>query len=187
MTIRVHALEESGDYKPWGDCYAPQVVLTSSWSGYNTHALNEEYLPFDASSVKLVWRELGPRHHDPFEVMQRYYQAFYGIEMHHKETHGYSQGDWGHSFVFATPEWLEMTGATGVNERDHNDFCAWLWGDVYEVFDDGEGAAVPNELDWVSGDYTEDCPLIVYGMDEAMKYGDIAYPTHRTITTYEYD
>lgn len=195
MTIRVHALEDSSDYKPDGDCYAPQVVLTRAMRGYDGHMLNGHMLPFTDGDVytaydrfRLSFGSCNPRVPDrTTEVMRRYYRAFYGIEMIHKETHGFSQGDWGHSFVFATPEWLEMTGAPGINERDHNAFCAWLWGDVYEVFDDDNDEDNPYSStvggEWASADE----PLVVYGMDEAMKYGKITYPTRHTYTTYDYN
>lgn len=203
MTIRVHALEDASDYKPDGDCYAPQVVLTRAMRGFDGHMLNGHMLPFDDGDVYTVWQEYGPRHYDAIEVMRRYYRAFYGIEMHHKETRGSSQGDYGHSFVFATPEWLEMTGAPGVRESDHNDFCAWLWGDVYEVFNDDPDDLNPKcpggDIQWpgtlpngepcsfIIGAVTEDCPMTVYGMDQAMEYGEITFPTHHTYTTYDYN
>ena len=211
MTIRVHALEDSSDYKPWGDCYAPQVVLSRAMRGFDGHMLNGHMLPFTDGDVytaydrfRLSFGSCNPRVPDrTTEVMRRYYRAFYGIEMIHKETQGFSQGDWGHSFVFATPEWLEMTGAPGLRESDHNDFCAWLWGDVYEVFNDDpedfDERCPGGDVKWpmtlpdgtethgVIGAVTEKCPMIVYGMDEAMKYGEITYPTHHTYTTYEYN
>lgn len=194
MTIRVHALEDSSHLRPDGDCYAPQVVLIPQGYGRaEVHELDMEHSPVDGHEVLTAFRrfrELDGLRGDDFtiELMQRYYRIFYDTEMHHKVTRGFSQGDWGHSFVFATPEWLEVTGAPGVRESDHNDFCAWLWGDVYEVFQDGCEPDLEVDVPWLADiEEGDDSPLIVYGMDEAMKYGKITFPTHHTITTYEYD
>lgn len=212
MTIRVHALEYIEDLRPDGGGYAPQVVLIRNLhgTGWGWSELNADYLPFTAATVAEVWdrfRNEWPDRHLPYypraeAAMARYFRIFYGVEMHHKITRGFSQSDWGHSFVFATPEWLEVTGAPGVRESDHNDFCAWLWGDVYEVFNDDPEDLNPKcpggdirwpmtlpdgtEVQGVISAVTEEYPMTVYGMDEAMKYGDITYPTHRMITTYEY-
>lgn len=198
MTIRVHALEDSSHLRPYGDCYAPQVVLTgdSPRPRWGIHTLNDRYLPASDEHIAHVWAEFlsrWPERHLPGypkaeEAMKRYFRIFYDTEVHYKVTRGFSQGDWGHSFVFATPEWLEMTGAPGVRESDHNDFCAWLWGDVYEVFQDGCEPDLEVDVPWL-GDIEEgdDSPLIVYGMDEAMKYGDITYPTHHSYVSYDYD
>ena len=193
MTTRVHALEDSSHLRPDGDCYAPQVVLIPQGYGRaEVHELNMEYSPVDGHEVLTAFRRLreldGLRGDDfTIELMQRYYRIFYNTEMHHKVTRGFSQSDWGHSFVFATPEWLEVTGAYGVEEDDHNDFCAWLWGDVYEVFNDDPEQALNDESHPELSVYDEDCPMVVYGMDEAMKYGDITYPTHHSYVSYDYD
>jgi hypothetical protein len=207
MTIRVHALEDSSYYKPDGDCYAPQVVLTGS-----IHELNTGTLPFDAGWLVDVMDRFKDSHRtisgwhahygDACRVAERYFRIFWDMDVSIIETHGHSQGDWGHSFVFATPEWLEMTGAPGVRESDHNDFCAWLWGDVYEVFNDDPEDLNPKcpggDITWpgtlpngepcsfIIGAVTEDCPMFVYGMDQAMEYGEITFPTHHTYTTYDY-
>lgn len=182
MTVRVHALEDSGDYKPDGDCYAPQVITTVSYGRWETHGLNaERFLPFPESWVTEVYQRIG------MARTARYFRAFWGIDCQAIITRGHAQGDWGYSFVFATPEWLEMTGAPGINKSDHNDFCAWLWGDVYGVFDDEAGYLSEDSLHAELRGYDKHNPLIVYGSDEAEKYGEITYPTHRTVVSYEYD
>lgn len=214
MTIRVHALEYSDHLKPDGDCYAPQVVLTWDRYSWDAHELNTDTLPFGVDSwltdlvdhfryKRRVISGWTAHAGDAYRVIERYFRIFWDMEVSVIETHGHSKGDLGVSLVFATPEWLEVTGAPGVRESDHNDFCAWLWGDVYEVFNDDPEDLNPmcpggdirwpltlpdgSEAHWIVGAITEECPMTVYGMDEAMKYGEITYPTHHTITTYEYD
>lgn len=190
MTIRVHALEDSGDHKPWGDGYAPQVVLTES-----IHELNTDTLPFGTGWLVDAMGRFQSNHRtisgwyaryeDAYRVAERYFRIFWGMDVSIIETRGYSKGDRGVSLVFATPEWLEMTGAPGVRESDHNDFCAWLWGDVYEVFDDEGKDIMFHDMPYcIMSDDGE--PVIIYGMDEAMKYGEITFPTRHTYTTYEY-
>lgn len=189
-------MEYSDHLRPDGDCYAPQVVLTWDRSSWNIHELNTDTLPFgvDRWLADLVDHFRHERRvisgwtahaGDAYQVIERYFRIFWGMEVSVIETRGYSKGDLGVSLIFATPEWLELTGAPGITESDHTDFCAWLWGDVYEVFDDD---ADPDEPDMsVVPRYTsEDHPMTVYGMEEAMKYGEITFPTHRTVTTYEY-
>lgn len=193
MTVRVHALTETDWLRPWGECYAPQVVLTSNrgFGNWDVHELNtEQFLPLSAPWVAEIFEKLssamGSRART-IETMQRYFRAFYDMDMSYHYTTGFSQGDWGHSFVFAPKQWLELVGAPGIDERDHIDFCAWLWGDVYEVFDD-EATGTERYKD-SKGNVVElevNAREIVYGMDEAMKYGEITFPTERTVISYEY-
>lgn len=156
----------SQDFMPDGDCYAPQVVLTNKHYGWTTHELNTDTLPVDGCEIVDLFDRFRASCNGSIwggaEMLVRYFRIFYDIEVHHTPTSGYSQGDWGHSFVFATPEWLEMTGAPGINESDHNDFCAWIWGDVYEV----------HTYDTETHTFEDDGITILYGYDQAKEYSD---------------
>lgn len=170
----ISTIDYSGDMKPWGDGYAPQIVLTHGGHGHwNITELCTETLPFSAEQFN-EWRsELASRQLD-LDVLARFIRIFYGIEMIHTGTTGYSQSDWGYSFVFGTPEFYELTGATKVTESDHNDLCAWIWGDVYEV----RTKAVTHEETCNLGhahtitDEESESDHIIYGMDEAMKFAN---------------
>lgn len=184
---RVRAMEFSGDDKPDGDCYAPQIVLTSD-SGYrwNTSELNTDSLPFTVERFTEAYNTFRGLDHADLRKLSaearavRWARAQGATDALHTSVHGHSQGDWGFSFVFSTPEWLEMTGAPGLSEADHTDLAAWVFGDVYEVYEDLEK---DEDGDWIlDGD---DAPLTVYGMDEASKYGEITFPSHRTETYWE--
>lgn len=179
---RVRAMEYSGDDKPDGDCYAPQIVLTSD-SGYrwNTTELNTDSLPFTLEQFVNAYEEFRSRDHRTAENMVcRWARVMGCTDAIIESIHGFSQGDWGFSFVFSTPEWLELTGAPGLTESDHNDLAAWVWGDVYEVYEDLEKDEDGN---WIEDD--NDAPLTIYGMDEAAKYGEITFPSQRTVTYWE--
>lgn len=211
MAIHVHALNESSYLKPDGDAYAPQVIAVASRRGWSALELNTNSLPFDADYVLEVLDRLSYRTKlpDPAPTIQRFFRIWWNLDVNITGTHGYSQGDYGASFVFVTPEYLEITGrdieAYPIDKLDHNDLCMWLWGDVYEVFSDeicavcgltwgGDGLCsncsdengdpLPNpELD-EDGEYTEECPMIVYGMEQASEYGEIEFP--KTLTTVYY-
>lgn len=174
---KVHTIDYSGDLKPEGDGYAPQIVLTASRGRLeNVTELNTQDLPFTAEEFVEIWERFNDQ-----VTLARWISIFHEKEIyvHRQDTTGYSQGDYGESFVFGTPEFFQLTGATEVSESDHNDLCAWVWGDVYEVFEDdpddcdGCPACLQFYADHPVDTPQEDETFIVYGMDEAMKYGDI--------------
>lgn len=168
----IQPLEHSEDLKPEGDCYAPQIVLTHEGYGHwNITELNTESLPFTAEEFN-EWRsELAARQLD-LDHLCRFIKIFYGIEVIYSGTHGFSQGDWGYSFVFGTPEFFEVTGAPRIQESDHTDLCAWVWGDVYEVYTKAVTHTETCNLghDHVIVDEPSEPYYIIYGMDEAMKF-----------------
>lgn len=167
MTIRVHALQETDWLKPDGDCYAPQIMLANDRYDVNTIPLNAEMIPvITERQLADAYRSLGRDD----ELTARWARIVTGCNVLAVGSTGFSQGDYGTVFVFAPPEWLEMTGAPGITPEDANDLSAWVWGDVYEVVD------------------TEDADnnYYVYGMDEAMKIGEITFPTHHSYLTYDY-
>lgn len=161
----------SGDLMPDGDGYAPQIVLTAGYRGQlnNVTELNTQDLPFTAEEFVTIWERFNDQ-----VTLARWISIFHGKEIfvHRQDTTGYSQGDWGESFVFGTPEYFATTGATQVTESDHNDLCAWVWGDVYEVCT----KAVTHEETCNLGhvhtitDGESEPGHIIYGMDEAMKF-----------------
>lgn len=169
----ITALTESSHLKPEGDGYAPQIVFTRNNYGWNITELNTESLPFDSDYVETVIHDLSVRDL-PDGSVERFFKIFYDLEVIRKDTHGYSQGDWGVSYVFGTPEFYELTGAPGIQESDHNDLCAWIWGDVYEV----RTKAVTHEetcnLDHthVITDEESELEYFIYGMDEAHKFAN---------------
>lgn len=164
----------SGDIKPWGDCYAPQIVLTHGGYGHwNITELCTESLPFSAEQFN-EWRsELDDRRLG-LDVLARFIKICYGIEMIHTSTTGYSQRDWGYSFVFGTPEYYELTGTDKVTESDHNDLCAWIWGDVYEVRTKAVTHVETCSLghDHIITDEESELEYFIYGMDEAHKFAE---------------
>lgn len=168
----ISTIDYSGDLKPWGDCYAPQIVTTYEGYGrWNVTELNTESLPFTAEEFN-EWRsELADRQLD-LDHLCRFIKIFYGIEVIYSQTSGYSQSDWGYSFVFGTPEFYELTGAPGINESDHNDLCAWIWGDVYEVRTKAVTHTETCNLghDHIITDEESELEYFIYGMDEAMKF-----------------
>ena len=169
----ITALTESGHLKPEGDCYAPQVVLTRNNYGWNVTELNTESLPFDGDYVETVVHDLSVRDL-PDGSVKRFFKIFYDLEVNRKDTQGYSQGDWGVSFVFGTPEFYELTGATEVSEYDHNDLCAWIWGDVYEVRSKAVTHTETCSLghDHIITDVKSELDHYIYGMDQAHKFAN---------------
>ena len=159
----------SGDLMPDGEVYAPQIVFTGSYGGYwNTTELNTKSLPFTAEEFRNAWVALGD------ENVLRWAKVFYGLEVITKETIGYSQGDYGQSFVFNTEEFRNVTGATRIQESDHNDLCAWIWGDVFEVntkeITHTETCSLGH--DHIITDEESEPDHIIYGMDEATKFAN---------------
>lgn len=168
----ISAIEYSGDLKPWGDGYAPQIVLTNSgYVGWNQTEVNTESLPFDADYVETVVSGLSVRDL-PSGTVERFFKIFYGLDVITKETIGYSQGDYGTSYVFGTPEYYELTGTDKVTESDHNDLCAWVWGDVYEVRTKAVTHTETCSLghDHIITDEESELEYFIYGMDEAHKF-----------------
>lgn len=179
MSAKIRTVVESADFKPDGDGYAPQIVLTARMGRLdNVSELNTDYLPFTAEEFKNIYEELSDtfrysnRYLDTDEVVCRFIRIFYGIEVAHMTTHGFSQGDWGESFIFAPENWKTLTGATNLTERDHNDLCAWIWGDVYETYIPATyktetcNLGHTHETELTEDEHQE----IVYGMDEANKF-----------------
>lgn len=173
----VRAIEYSSDYMPEGDCYAPQIVLTASRGRLeNVTELNTQDLPFTAEEFVEIWERFNDQ-----VTLARWISIFHGKEIyvHRQDTTGYSQGDYGESFVFGTPEFFQLTGAPRIQESDHNDLCAWVWGDVYEFTEVITPEVSHVETCNLGHDHViMDTPqevesFIVYGMDEAMKYGEI--------------
>ena len=144
----------------------------------NVTELNTQDLPFTAEEFKVIYDELSYpyRYSNPHRstdiIVTRFIKIFYDIVVNISGTLGYSQGDWGISFVFNTEEFRNTTGATEVSESDHNDLCAWVLGDVYEVCT----KAVTHEETCNLGhvhtitDEESEPGHIIYGMDEAMKF-----------------
>ena len=165
---RVHAIHGDTSYlKPDGDGYAPQVALTWDRYSYNTTELNTASLPLPVEVLVKAFTEFN---HDSALTL-RWLHIVTGMDVATHKSVGFSQGDEATIFIFATPEFMEVTGAPGVCEEDCLDLGAWLWGDVYEVS--------------YRDDVHEDEKWIVYGMNAAMEYGDIVFPTTHTYTTYE--
>lgn len=160
---KVFAIQDSSDYRPEGAGYAPQVVLTSDSPrrGWNITELNTDYLPFTGEELERAYSEFRSRSNS-FSIAEnmvvRWARALGVTSGTWVETKGFGQGDYGVSFVFSTSEWMETTGAVNLSKEDHNDLCAWIWGDVYEVWEEG------NEY-----------PTVVYGMDNAWSYGAIEF------------
>lgn len=175
---KVYTIDYSGDLKPDGDCYAPQIVLTAGYRGRleNVTELNTQDLPFTAEEFVEIWERFNDQ-----VTLARWISIFHEKEIyvHRQDTTGFSQGDFGESFVFGTPEFFQLTGATEISESDHNDLCAWIWGDVYDVTKIVTQEVSHVETCNLGHDHVivdtpqEDETFIVYGMDEAMKYGDI--------------
>lgn len=153
-------MQYTGDDKPSGEGYAPQIVLTndSPRRGWNVTELNADYLPFTGEELAHAYDRFQDSSTTPEEMVLRWATSLGVTGGSWTGTHGFSQGDYGVSFAFTTPAWLEVTGATSLSADDHNDLCAWIWGDLYEVWEDD------NEY-----------PTIVYGMDNAMTYGEITF------------
>lgn len=175
----ITALNESSHLKPEGDGYAPQIVLTASRGRLeNVTELNTESLPFDADEVREVLEDYNWRFRDKNvdidALVCRRFRIVYGIDVIHSSTHGYSQGDWGESFVFGTPEFYELTGAPGISESDHNELCAWIWGDVYEVRTKAvthtETCSLGHEH--IITDEESELDDYIYGMDYATKFAN---------------
>lgn len=164
---RVHALTETSHLMPDGDGYAPQVALL--WGRYNTNAttLNGDMLPLDADEIVSAFLAFN---HDA-ALTARWLRIVTGYEVVALKTYGYSQGDVCISFAIATPEWLQLTGASGITPQDCQDLASWVWGDVYEVS--------------YRDDVHEDENWLVYGMDAAREYGEIIFPTYTTTISYE--
>ena len=175
----ITALSESSHLKPEGDCYAPQIVLTASRGRLeNVTELNTESLPFDADELREVledynWRFRG-KDVDIDALVSRRFRIVYGIDVNHTSTHGYSQGDWGESFVFGTPEFYKVTGAPGLTDTDHNELCAWIWGDVYEVRTKAVTHIETCSLghDHIITDEESELEYFIYGMDQAHKFAN---------------
>ena len=168
----ITALTESSHLKPEGDCYAPQIVLTASRGRLeNITELNTESLPFTAEEFN-DWRDRLAARGMGLDFLCRFVKVFYGIEAIHQETTGYSQSNWGYSFVFGTPEFYELTGATEVSEYDHNDLCAWIWGDVYEVYSKAVTHTETCSLghDHIITDVKSELDHYIYGMSNATKF-----------------
>lgn len=139
----------SQDQRPDGEGYAPQIVLTYDRHSFSSHALNTATLSFDDEYINRLYNQL-----DSAELVARFIRITEGFDCQVVQTNGTSQGDWGYSFIFAPQAWLDLTGAPGIQESDHNDFTAWLWGDVYNVYD---------------SDNLEDPVATLYGYDQATK------------------
>lgn len=175
---KVHMIDYSGDLMPEGDGYAPQIILTAGYRGRleNVTELNTQDLPFTAEEFVEIWERFNDQ-----VTLARWISIFHEKEIyvHRQDTTGFSQGDFGESFVFGTPEFFQLTGATEVSESDHNDLCAWIWGDVYDVTKIVTQEVSHVETCNLGHDHVivdtpqEDETFIIYGMDEAMKYGDI--------------
>lgn len=177
----IEELSYSGDYRPEGDGYAPQIVFTRSMHGWNTYELNTESLPVDAEFILELFDNKFPvinykgRYRDTefcADVLVRWFRIMFDIEVRWTITRGYSQGDWGISFIFGTPEFYKVTGAPGLTDTDHNDLCAWLWGDVYEVRTKEVTQSETCNLGHDHVTILEESELdhIIYGMDEAHKF-----------------
>lgn len=165
---RVHAIEGDTSYlKPDGDCYAPQVALTWDRFHVNTTELNTESLPLSVESIVNAFESFNR----DTDLTLRWLRIVTGREVLAHESTGYSQGDIAVVFVFDTEEWRAITGASVICESDAIDLASWLWGDVYEVS--------------YRDDIHADEHWHVYGMDAAMEYGTIIFPTTHTYTTYE--
>lgn len=181
----IEALTYSDHYRPYGDGYAPQIVLTASHGRLDDITeLNTISLPFTGEQFS-EWREALAdkyRYSNPEkygqdgDILARFMKIFFDLEMIHTGTSGHSQGDWGESFVFGTPEFYATTGATGIQESDHNDLCAWIWGDVYEVTEVVSPEVSTTETCNLGHNHTtiieyeETTMSIIYGMDQAMKF-----------------
>ena len=186
---RVHAIHGDTSYlKPDGDGYAPQVAIT--WDRYSSSAttLNGDMLPLDADEIVSAFEAFN---RDP-ALTARWLRIVTGSEVVALKTLGYSQGDVCISFAIATPEWLRLTGASGITPQDCQDLAFWVWGDVYEVIDDeghkplGYGGFPGSRECECGATCCEDAEsFYVYGMDAAREYGEIVYPTTHTYTTYE--
>lgn len=169
----ISTIDYSGDLKPWGDCYAPQIILTASYGGRlnNITELNTQDLPFTAEEFVEIW----DRFNDQI-TLARWISIFHGKEIyvHRQDTTGFSQGDYGESFVFGTPEFYKLTGTDKVTEADHNDLCAWVWGDVYEVRTKAVTHTETCSLghDHIITDEPSALEYHIYGMDEAMKFAN---------------
>lgn len=176
----ITALQDSHDYKPFGDGYAPQIVLTASRGRLeNVTELNTEYLPFTAEEFKDFYNELMSRiwdkNVDVDEIVCRYFKMYYGFDVAHWGTYGYSQGDWGESFLFFPEEWQETVGWSGdqtAKDEAHNDLCRWVWGDVYEVRTVPETHTDVCNLghEHITADVPSELDHHIYGMDQAMKF-----------------
>lgn len=185
---RVHALTETSHLMPDGDGYAPQVAIT--WGRYSTNAttLNGDMLPLDADEIASAFESFN---YDPALTL-RWLRIVTGYEVVALKTIGYSQGDVCISFAIATPEWLQLTGASGITPQDCQDLASWIWGDVYEVIDDeghkplGYGGFPGSRECECGATCCEDAEsFYVYGMDAAREYGEIVFPTYTTTISYE--
>lgn len=192
MAPKVHALTETDYLRPDGDCYAPQILLTQDFGNrWNTTELNTGIIPvLTAADVVRAFVELGR----DAELTARWCRIISGCSVIAVDTTGFSQGDYGTSFVFAPPTWLEMTGAPGITPEDAHDLAAWVWGDVYEVFEEGhtkDYSQFGTNLicscgqSYCEDDYRDGESLYVYGMEAASKYGEIIFPTTHSYETYE--
>lgn len=189
---KVHALTDSSWLKPDGDGYAPQVMLThESYGSWNSHDLNAESIPLDGEQLAQVHSALG----NDAELTARWARIVTGCNVIAVNTRGSSQGDYGTVFVFDTPEFREVTGADGITSEDATDLAAWIWGDVYEVielehytvgFGGFPGSRVCScGATCCEEENDEENTFTVYGMAEAMKYGEIVFPTRHSYESYD--
>lgn len=159
---KLYPIQHTADYRPEDVGYAPQIVLTlDTPRGWNDTELNADYLPFTATQFREVYEELAYRYRDfgtAENMVARWARVLGCTEVSWQVTRGYSQGDYGISFVFSTDKWLEDTGAVSLRGTDHADLCSWIWGDVYEYMEDGEEHS-----------------SIVYGMEAAQRIGEIVF------------
>lgn len=162
---KVHALDESSFARPEGDCYAPQVFISTEAYNGSVIELNTESLSITGEDIQRAMKELGDD-----DLLARWVRIVADCDALIVQSRGFSQGDHGIVVVTAPAEWLELTGAPGITREDANDLSAWVWGDVYQVWDDEDD---------------EDESYIVYGMDEASKLGNIKFPQYRTTMYYE--
>jgi hypothetical protein len=166
MTYKVHALTDTGYLFPDGDGYAPQIAIT--WDRFRTHTteLNATLIP--AITPAQLANAFESFNNDA-ELTARWARIVAGCNVIAVKSTGYSQGDIAQVFVFDSPAWREATGAQGITAEDGNSLGAWIWGDIYEVIDTED----------------EDNSFYVYGMDEAMKHGEIVFPTYHSYYSYE--
>lgn len=185
---RVHALTETSHLMPDGDGYAPQVAITLERYNTNATTLIGDMLPLDADEIVHAFEAFNR----DAALTARWLRIVTGCEVVTLKTYGYSQGDVCISFAIATPEWLQLTGASGITPQDCQDLASWVWGDVYEVIDDeghkplGYGGFPGSRECECGATCCEDAEsFYVYGMDAAMEYGEIVFPTYTTTISYE--
>lgn len=163
---KIHALAEDTYWlQPEGDGYAPQVALTWGWHRVTEHTLNLEAAPnVDVMRLVEAYSHFG---YDA-QLTARWARIVWGYHVETLRSYGHSQGDVAEIFIFGSPEFYAVTGAPDITPEDGTDLGAWLWGDVFEVIDA----------------HDTDNRFYVYGMDAALEYGEIIYPTYTTVVSW---